>query len=248
MLEGRRHLWNSGIFLFSVSAILEAFEAHQPAMFAAVRRAHEVAVPDLAFLRLDPAACSEAPSLSIDYAMMEKAANLSVVPYGGSWSDLGAWDSIARDMGSDAAGSALAGSAHALDSRALFCAPRVRAGPGRHRAEKHRCGLYATRCSSPTSDKSCETRSASSRRRCASVWTSSRREDGGPSPAPSVTECCATLTERGRTPRLSLLVVEPGTVSKMVAHMVAGPPIGLKRLARMTSSGWMWWSQGESNP
>lgn len=115
MLEGRRHLWNSGIFLFSVTAILEAFEAHQPAMFAAVRRAHEVAVSDLAFLRLDATAWAEAPSLSIDYALMEKAANLAVVPYGGNWTDLGAWDSIARAMGTDAAGNALAGPAHALD-------------------------------------------------------------------------------------------------------------------------------------
>jgi mannose-1-phosphate guanylyltransferase / mannose-6-phosphate isomerase len=115
MLAGGRHLWNSGIFLFSVRAILEAFAAHQPAMLAAVGKAYEAAVPDLAFLRLDPAAWAEAESLSIDYAVMEKAANLAVVPYGGGWSDLGAWDAIARETGTDAAGNALSGPAHALD-------------------------------------------------------------------------------------------------------------------------------------
>jgi mannose-1-phosphate guanylyltransferase / mannose-6-phosphate isomerase len=115
MLADGRHLWNSGIFLFSVRAILEAFEAHQPAMLAAVRRAYAAAVPDLAFLRLDSAAWAEAESLSIDYAVMEKAANLAVVPYGEGWSDLGAWGALAREMGTDAAGNALSGLAYALD-------------------------------------------------------------------------------------------------------------------------------------
>ncbi len=115
MLAGGRHLWNSGIFLFSVPAILAAFETHQPAMLAAVRRAHEAAVADLAFLRLDAAAWAGAESLSIDYAVMEKAANLAVVPYREGWSDLGAWDAIAREMGTDAAGNALSGPAYALD-------------------------------------------------------------------------------------------------------------------------------------
>jgi mannose-1-phosphate guanylyltransferase / mannose-6-phosphate isomerase len=115
MLEGGRHLWNSGIFLFSVRAILEAFEAHQPAMLATVRRACDEAVPDLAFLRLDPAAWAETESLSIDYAVMEKASNLAVVPYTGNWSDLGAWDAIAREMGADDARNVLSGPAYAVN-------------------------------------------------------------------------------------------------------------------------------------
>jgi mannose-1-phosphate guanylyltransferase / mannose-6-phosphate isomerase len=115
MLDGGRHLWNSGIFLFSAGAILRAFETYQPAMLATVRRAYDAAVPDLAFLRLDPAAWAGAESISIDYAVMEKAANLAVVPYRGSWSDLGAWDALAREMGTDAAGNALSGPAYALD-------------------------------------------------------------------------------------------------------------------------------------
>ena len=115
MLDGGRHLWNSGIFLFSVAAILEAFETHQPALVAAVRAGLAAAIPDLAFLRLDPAAWAGAASISLDYAVMEKARNLAVVPYAGAWSDLGAWDAIARAMGPDAEGNALAGPAEAID-------------------------------------------------------------------------------------------------------------------------------------
>jgi mannose-1-phosphate guanylyltransferase / mannose-6-phosphate isomerase len=114
MLADGRHLWNSGIFLFSVSAILAAFEAHQPDMLAAVRQATEAAVPDLAFLRLAPAAWGKVENLSIDYAVMEKASNLAVVPLAGGWSDLGTWDAIAREMGADASGNALAGPVEAI--------------------------------------------------------------------------------------------------------------------------------------
>jgi mannose-1-phosphate guanylyltransferase/mannose-6-phosphate isomerase len=115
MLADGRHLWNSGVFLFSAAAIVAAFETHQPAMTAAVRAAVEGAAADLVFLRLDPAAWSRAETLSVDYAVMEKAAGLAVVPFAGAWSDLGAWDAIAREMGPDARGVALSGPAEAID-------------------------------------------------------------------------------------------------------------------------------------
>jgi mannose-1-phosphate guanylyltransferase / mannose-6-phosphate isomerase len=115
MLADGRHLWNSGIFLFSVRTILAAFERLQPMLTAAVRAAVTDAKPDLGFLRLDPAAWGRAESISIDYAVMEKAGNLAVVPFAGRWSDLGSWDAIAREMGPDAAGVATAGAAHAID-------------------------------------------------------------------------------------------------------------------------------------
>ncbi len=115
MLADGKHLWNSGIFLFSVKAILTAFETHQPEMTAAVRRAVTAAQPDLSFLRLDPESWRAVEDLSIDYAVMEKSAALSVVPYAGHWSDLGSWDSIAREMGTDENGVAVSGPAYAID-------------------------------------------------------------------------------------------------------------------------------------
>jgi mannose-1-phosphate guanylyltransferase/mannose-6-phosphate isomerase len=115
MLAEGRYLWNSGIFLFTASAILAAFERHAAALTAAVRTAMERASTDLGFLRLDPTAWAEADSVSIDYAVMEKASNLVAVPYAGDWSDLGAWDAIAREMGPDDTGTALSGPAHAID-------------------------------------------------------------------------------------------------------------------------------------
>ena len=141
-----RHLWNSGIFLFSVKAVLKAFESHQPEMTAAVRRAVEAAEPDLSFLRLDPESWAGVPDISIDYAVMEKSSNLAVVPYGGHWSDLGSWDAIAHEMGLDADDVALSGRRHAIDcSHTLLRAESPRPDPGGDRAEEHRRRGHARR-------------------------------------------------------------------------------------------------------
>lgn len=115
LFDSGTHLWNAGIFLFSTDAILAAFATHQTDLFAAVSQAIALAQKDLGFLRLDPDAWAECDAISIDYAVMEKADNLSVVPYSGAWSDLGGWDAVWRETPSDHAGVVTAGPAHAID-------------------------------------------------------------------------------------------------------------------------------------
>ncbi len=115
MLAEGRFLWNAGIFLFSVRTILAAFETHAPELIAPVRRAVEGAQPDLGFLRLDPGPWAEAGDISIDYAVMERADNLAVVPYGAGWSDLGDWTAVWREAGPDAEGNVCSAHATALD-------------------------------------------------------------------------------------------------------------------------------------
>ncbi|PYG26301.1 mannose-1-phosphate guanylyltransferase/mannose-6-phosphate isomerase [Pelagimonas varians] len=117
MLDGGQHLWNAGIFLFSTTAILAAFEAFAPDMLAAVRAAVEGAESDLGFTRLAPAPWGQADDISIDYAVMEKADNLTVVPFGGSWSDLGGWDAVWREAGPDAEGVVTSGPATSIECR-----------------------------------------------------------------------------------------------------------------------------------
>jgi len=115
LLAGGMHLWNAGIFLFSTEAIIAAFETHQPAMLASLRRAVEGAARDLHFLRLAPGPWAECDEISVDYAVMEKADNLTVVPYGGAWSDLGGWDAVWRESGPDERGTVTSGPATAID-------------------------------------------------------------------------------------------------------------------------------------
>ena len=115
MLAGGRHLWNAGIFLFTTTDLIAAFSAHAPETLSGVRAAFAACEHDLGFTRLDPAPWSALPDISIDYAVMEKARNLTVVPFSGLWSDLGGWEAVWRDAGPDAAGVVTHGPAIAID-------------------------------------------------------------------------------------------------------------------------------------
>jgi len=115
MVATGTYLWNAGIFLFSARSIIDAFEAHAPDLLAPVRAALEQAKPDLGFLRLAPEPWAQADDISIDYAVMERANNLSVVPFAHGWSDLGGWDAVWREAPRDERGVAISGPATALE-------------------------------------------------------------------------------------------------------------------------------------
>lgn len=115
MVASGRYLWNAGIFLLSARAALAAYETHAPELLAAVRAAVAAAEADLAFLRLGRAGWEEVQAISIDYAIMEKAANLAVMPFAAGWSDLGDWKSVWQESGPDAAGNICSPQATAID-------------------------------------------------------------------------------------------------------------------------------------
>lgn len=117
LFRDKKYLWNAGIFLFRADTLVAAFERYQPEMLAQVRNAIGEARNDLGFTLLDPKAWSEIEDISIDYAVMEKADNLSVVPYSGAWSDLGGWEAVWREGEGDATGVVTAGPALALDCK-----------------------------------------------------------------------------------------------------------------------------------
>ncbi|OIQ27028.1 MAG: mannose-1-phosphate guanylyltransferase/mannose-6-phosphate isomerase [Alphaproteobacteria bacterium MedPE-SWcel] len=101
MLAAGTFKWNAGIFLFAAKDIIAAYQTHAPDLITPVAAALEQAQVDLGFLRLAPEPWSAAPDISIDYAVMEKARNLSVVPFDAAWSDLGGWDAVWRETGPD---------------------------------------------------------------------------------------------------------------------------------------------------
>ena len=115
MVSAGNFLWNAGIFLFGVRSILDAFNIYAPDLVQAVRLAVDAAKSDLGFLRLSPEPWSGAEDISIDYAVMEKADTLSVVPFSAGWSDLGDWDAVWREGAPDARGVAVYGAATAID-------------------------------------------------------------------------------------------------------------------------------------
>jgi len=115
MLQSGNYLWNAGIFLFSAAKIIAEFESHCPELMAPVRDAVKLAKPDLGFLRLDAATWANARDISIDYAVMEKSNDLSVVPFDGGWSDLGSWQAVHELSNPDSNGVSKQGAVTAID-------------------------------------------------------------------------------------------------------------------------------------
>jgi mannose-1-phosphate guanylyltransferase/mannose-6-phosphate isomerase len=117
MLEAGNFLWNAGIFMYAARTLIEAYRRHAPALFEGVSRSVTEAKADLGFLRLDQAAWEELEDISVDYAIMEKVDNISVVAHDGDWSDLGGWNAVHQHAEADAQGVATQGSATAVDCR-----------------------------------------------------------------------------------------------------------------------------------
>jgi mannose-1-phosphate guanylyltransferase/mannose-6-phosphate isomerase len=115
MLADGSYLWNAGIFLFRAKDIIAAFQTHAPDLTKPVTQALDGGHADLGFFRLGSDAWAGANDISIDYAVMEKAANLSVVPFDAGWSDLGGWDAVWRESKADESGVVLSGEATAID-------------------------------------------------------------------------------------------------------------------------------------
>jgi mannose-1-phosphate guanylyltransferase len=92
-LQSGDFLWNSGIFVWSVKSVIKAFEAHSPEMDAIFKEGNNVYnTPDEAAF-IDKA-YTNCKSVSIDYAIMEKAKNVYVRASVIGWSDLGTWGSL----------------------------------------------------------------------------------------------------------------------------------------------------------
>ena len=115
MLIAGNFLWNAGIFLFTAQAIIAAYQTHAPNLIDAVTAALGGANSDLGFTRLDATAWEKADDISVDYAIMEKADNLAVMPFGAGWSDLGGWDAVWLETGPDAQGNVCSDNATAID-------------------------------------------------------------------------------------------------------------------------------------
>ncbi len=93
-LASGRHFWNSGMFFFRAQDMLDALEQHAPAIAEGLSKIEQAAQFGAAAEAEAARAAFEAfPSISIDYAVMERAERLHVVPASFGWSDLGSWQS-----------------------------------------------------------------------------------------------------------------------------------------------------------
>ena len=116
MLASGRYLWNSGMFVFSVKAILAAFAEHAPEVDAACKASVEQGTTDLCFFRLDPDSYGACPDISIDYAVMEHVQGM-VVPVDCGWNDLGSWKTVWQESPLDDANVAAGPGTLAIDCK-----------------------------------------------------------------------------------------------------------------------------------
>ncbi|MBA4197227.1 MAG: mannose-1-phosphate guanylyltransferase [Chitinophaga sp.] len=100
-------LWNAGIFVWKAKDVVDAFEKYQPEMFELFdgeKANFNTDAEKEAIDRIYPL-CT---NVSIDFAIMEKAENVYVIPSSFGWSDLGTWNSAYDNLEKDAMGNALA--------------------------------------------------------------------------------------------------------------------------------------------
>jgi mannose-1-phosphate guanylyltransferase/mannose-6-phosphate isomerase len=108
-LADGRYYWNSGMFLFQASSMLAQLEEHAPQVLDAVQAALKNAKEDLDFTRLDTMAFATAENISIDYAVMERSNQVSVVPLDAGWNDVGSWSAVWEIAEKDSQGNASRG-------------------------------------------------------------------------------------------------------------------------------------------
>lgn len=88
------YCWNSGMFMFKASAIIEELEHFVPQIVKSCRDSMEKGVKDLDFFRLDRDSFAGSSSDSIDYAVMEYTKKGVMIPFEAGWNDLGSWDAL----------------------------------------------------------------------------------------------------------------------------------------------------------
>lgn len=94
-LDSGDYHWNSGMFMFTAKTYLQALERLQPKTYRTCKKTYEGLEQDLDFVRFDKSSFDKVDPESIDYAVMEKADNVVMVPMQESgWSDVGSWDSL----------------------------------------------------------------------------------------------------------------------------------------------------------
>lgn len=100
--------WNSGLFVWNVSTVVNAFRIYQPAIAAIFESIFDVLGTDAeqAVINEEFPKC---PNISVDYAILEKAEDIFVFPASFGWSDLGTWGSLRENSKRDADGNALIG-------------------------------------------------------------------------------------------------------------------------------------------
>jgi mannose-1-phosphate guanylyltransferase/mannose-6-phosphate isomerase len=119
-LASGRHYWNSGMFCFRVGEFLNELARCAPEVSEAVALAWQATPRDRIPAVIDPESFGRIADISVDYAVMEKATRVAVVPGRFDWSDIGSWQALGDLVPADAAGNRVQGEAVLVDSKDCY--------------------------------------------------------------------------------------------------------------------------------
>lgn len=130
-VESGRYLWNSGMFCFAAGTMIKAMEEFCPDILSTSRKSLQKADRqeiDNGHLEttLDADSFVLVPKTSIDYAIMEKVSNLSVIPAAIGWSDVGTWSSLSESYAPDNNGNSVVGDAALIGAKNCFVSAQDR--------------------------------------------------------------------------------------------------------------------------
>jgi len=111
LIQDKRYYWNSGIFIFRADTMLEEIKKFMPSAWRLITRMKK-ASPIKLWHKL--------PSVSVDYAIMEKSRKLALLPADYGWLDLGSWQAVEEVSRKDKEGNVLKGNCIALDTSNSF--------------------------------------------------------------------------------------------------------------------------------
>lgn len=112
--------WNSGMFCFSVKSILSALDRFASPVLTAAKEVMHTTHTDGSQVTFDAAAFERLPDISIDYAVMERADNVVVIPCNFGWSDIGSWKAVSEATKADESGNVNEGNAIFVKSRGTY--------------------------------------------------------------------------------------------------------------------------------
>ncbi|PIQ42976.1 MAG: mannose-1-phosphate guanylyltransferase/mannose-6-phosphate isomerase [Gammaproteobacteria bacterium CG11_big_fil_rev_8_21_14_0_20_46_22] len=119
--------WNSGFFLFKAKAYLDALKTLQPAVYAQCYKAFQQKTKDLDFIRVGVESFSQSPAISIDYAVMEKASNVKLIPLESlKWSDIGSWNALFDLSEKDESGNLIKGDVFQINTNNSYLRSQTR--------------------------------------------------------------------------------------------------------------------------
>ena len=123
-VHGGKHLWNAGMFCFRASTMLAELATLAPQVLEpvalSVAQATRAQATDGYSVELDPLTFKRAENVSIDYAVMERSSNVSVVPCDIGWSDIGSWQAISELTQPDSEGNRIQGAVSLHDVENCF--------------------------------------------------------------------------------------------------------------------------------